>query len=186
MPAFFNTARNGYNQEEVDGYIKNLEKSISDYRDKDAAIANTLVNAQIAADNIIKNADLAAKSIKQEAVDQLERIADSLENQRRMISDFQKDYDDLVEKYLHKVKQNDFDEVLTRVEELDAYLYKLRNNTPEPAPTFAPAPASAPISTPTPAYTPTPAPTYSPAPSVAPSAAPSPFAGTSMPTSEEN
>ena len=177
MPAFFNTTRNGYNQEEVDNYIRNLEKNINEYRDKDAAIANALVNAQIAADNIIKNADLAAKSIKQEAVDQLDRIADSLENQRRLIADFKKDYDELVEKYLYKAKQSDFDEVLNRVEELDAYLHKLRNNTPDapeqsasafapaPAPVFAPAQApvstahasaSAPLTAPTQTFAPAP------------------------------
>ena len=166
MPAFFNTSRNGYNQEEVDNYIKNLEKSLNEYREKDAAIANTLVNAQIAADNIIKNADLAAKSIKQEAVEQLDRIADSLETQRRLIADFQKDYDELVEKYLHKAKQGEFDEVLNRVEELDAYLHKLRNNTPdqqEPAPAFtAPIPAPAPAFAPTAAAEPMHSPSVNP------------------------
>ena len=174
MPAFFNTTRNGYNQEEVDNYIRTLEKNISDYRDKDAAIANALVNAQIAADNIIKNADLAAKSIKQEAVDQLDRIADSLENQRRLIADFKKDYEELVEKYLYKSQQSDFDNVLNKVEELDAYLYKLRNNTPDPIPVpeLAPAPA--------PAFTFDPAPaasTFAPAPTQAFAPAPAPMSG---------
>ena len=115
--------------DEVDNYINALEKTISDYRDKDAAIANAIVNAQIAADNIIKNADIAAKSIRKEAVEHLDRITDSLDKQRRLLSDFQRDYDDLVEKYLLKMNPNEFKEVLARVEELDNYLEKLRDNT---------------------------------------------------------
>ena len=186
MPAFFNTARNGYNQEEVDTYIKNLEKNISDYREKDAAIANALVNAQIAADNIIKNADLASKSIKQEAVDQLDRIADSLETQRRLIADFQKDYNELVEKYLHRANQTDFDIVLNKVEELDAYLDKLRNNTPEapaPATAFAASPAPAPVVS---APATAPVSTFASAPAATPSPAAGPFTGNTIPGSDED
>lgn len=127
--AIFNIVKNGYHTDEVDTHISILERTLAEYREKDAAIANTMINAQIAADNIIKNADLAARSIRQEAIDHLDKISTSLDKQRRLIARFERDYSELVEKYLIKVDGNDFNQILEKVEELDNYLDALRNNS---------------------------------------------------------
>ncbi|MCL2564880.1 MAG: DivIVA domain-containing protein [Defluviitaleaceae bacterium] len=128
MPSF-NIVKNGYHTDEVDNYISSLEKTIFEYKNKDAAIANTMINAQIAADNIIRNADLAAKSIKQEAVEHLDKISASLDKQRRLVARFERDYTELVEKYLLKANAADFREILMRVNELDNYLEELGGHT---------------------------------------------------------
>ncbi|MBE6011049.1 MAG: hypothetical protein E7234_00650 [Lachnospiraceae bacterium] len=133
MPAFFNTVRNGYNPEEVDKHIQNLESIIESYREKDGAISNAIVNAQIAADNIIKNSELAAKEMRKNAVDQLDVIADSIEKQRQIILEFKSEYNLFVEKYVKKINDEEFDQMLKRVEDLDKYFQKLKNDKPVPS-----------------------------------------------------
>jgi len=125
MPSF-NIVKNGYHTDEVDNHIRTLERSLAEYREKDAAISNALINAQIAADNIIKNADMAAKSIRAEALDHLDKISGSLDKQRRMIARFERDYDELVEKYLHRINGADFEKIHAGVDELNKYLDSLR------------------------------------------------------------
>ena len=131
MPASFNLVKNGYHTDEVDNYISDLERSLADYKEKDAAIANALINAQIAADNIIKNADLAARSIRQEAIEHLDKISGSLDKQRRLIARFERDYTELIDKYLLKINNADFKEILGRVDELDSYIETLRSGSDE-------------------------------------------------------
>jgi len=127
MPRF-NTMKNGYNIEEVNNYIQALESALAEYKEKDAAITNTMINAQIAADNIIKNANLEAKSIRQETVDHLNSVADSLDKQRRMINRFERDYKELVERYLVNINGSDFKAAFASVDELDACLKNLKEN----------------------------------------------------------
>lgn len=130
MPAFFNTVRNGYNPEEVDKHIQNLESVLDNYREKDGAISNAIVNAQIAADNIIKNSELAAREMRKNAIDQLDIIADSIEKQRQTILEFKSEYNLFVEKYVRKINEEEFDQILKKVEDLDKYFQKLKNDKP--------------------------------------------------------
>ena len=122
----FNTMRNGYNIEEVNAYIATIESALAEYREKDSAITNTMINAQIAADNIIKNAHLEAKGIRQETVGHLESVAESLDQQRRMITCFERDYKELTERYLNNVEETHFKEALCKVDELDSCLNALK------------------------------------------------------------
>lgn len=124
----FNTMRNGYNIEEVNGYIATLESALAEYREKDSAITNTMINAQIAADNIVKNAHLEAKGIRQETVAHLDGVAESLDKQRLMITRFEKDYKELAERYLCNVEETHFKEALDKVNELDICLNSLKNS----------------------------------------------------------
>lgn len=127
MPRF-NTMKHGYRIDEVDNYIAALESALAEYKEKDAAITNAMVSAQIAADNIVKNAKLAAKSIRQETIDHLNSVSDSLDKQRRMIARFEMDYRELVERYLLKIDAAGFKEALAKVDELGACLDELKKN----------------------------------------------------------
>ncbi|MDR2899480.1 MAG: DivIVA domain-containing protein [Clostridiales bacterium] len=137
MPAFFQTVKNGYNPDEVDRHLNNLESVINSYKEKDAAISNAIVNAQIAADNIIKNAELAAADIRKNAVAQLEKIEDSLENQRKLVDEFKEDYNLILSKYLTKVNNTDIAELKTKIDTLDKFLKSLKS--PAALPANAPA-----------------------------------------------
>ena len=125
MPQF-NTMRHGYNIEEVNNYIATLESALAEYREKDAAITKAMISAQVAADNIVKNAHWEAKAIRQETVEHLDKVADSIEKQRRMISRFERDYNDLIAKYMFKIKESDFLEAKASVDVLEACLNALK------------------------------------------------------------
>lgn len=131
MPAYFNTTRNGYNPEEVDQYIQNLENIIKSYKEKDEAISAAIVSAQIAADNIIKNSEQAAKEMRKSAVKQLDSIASSIESQKHTISQFQKEYNEFAEKYVRKINNEEFATLHKKVDELDKYFQKLKQDTPD-------------------------------------------------------
>jgi len=122
----FNTARNGYNIDEVNSYIETIEKALAEYREKDSAITSTMINAQVAADNIVKNAHLEAKGMRQETITHLESISESLDKQKGMIGNFERDYNSLIEKYLLNVNEADFKEALGRVDELEVCLKELK------------------------------------------------------------
>lgn len=124
----FNTMKHGYRIDEVNDYVATLESALAEYREKDAAITNTMVNAQIAADNIIKNANLAAKSIRQETINHLNSITDSLDKQKNLIARFEADYNELVGKYLFKVDETGFKEALSKVDALAACLSELKGS----------------------------------------------------------
>jgi len=124
----FNTMRNGYNIEEVNAYIATIESALAEYREKDSAITNTMINAQIAADNIIKNAHLEAKGIRTETISHLECVSASLDKQRDMISRFERDYKELAERYLCNTEETHFKAALNHVDELDSCLNALKEN----------------------------------------------------------
>ena len=88
----FTYAKRGYDPEEVDRYISTLEQVIKSYKEKDTAIKNALVNAQIAADNIIKNAEIEAHEMKAKTLSDLKLISDSIVRQKEYVKVFQNEY----------------------------------------------------------------------------------------------
>jgi len=126
MPNKFNIVKRGYDPAEVDGYIEALENVIKSYKEKDAAIKNALVNAQLAADNIIKNAELEVVNSKQKAVAQLEKITYSITKQRTLMDNLQRDYLKLAESYIKGIEEREFRQVYDEIDKLERYLDSLK------------------------------------------------------------
>ena len=120
--------RGGYNPTEVDNFIASLEDVIRGYKEKDAAINNLLLNAQIAADNITKNAELEVVNSKQKAVAQLDKIVRSVEKQRNLLECFKTDYKKLIGTYLKEVEEHDFAPISDQITELEQYLESLKKS----------------------------------------------------------
>lgn len=134
----FSIVKKGYNTIEVDEYIEELEKVIRSYKEKDKAIKNAIINAQVAADNIVKNAELEAASIKHNAVAHLANIQNSLVQQKVMLKEFQADYNTLISKYVIDFNDAEYLQTYTKINELEEYLVSLH----APAPVVAPAPVA--------------------------------------------
>ena len=100
MPDKFGYIKNGYNPAEVDSYVDSLESVVKSYKEKDTAIKNAIISAQVAADNIIKNAEIEANDIKKKAVADLRALSASIAVQKELIKNFQRDYGFMVSKYL--------------------------------------------------------------------------------------
>ncbi|MCL2616988.1 MAG: DivIVA domain-containing protein [Defluviitaleaceae bacterium] len=126
MEKLFNIVKRGYDQEEVDNYIHTLETLIKSYKDKDDTIKNAIINAQIAADNIIKNAEIEGDRIKKRAIRLLSEIQASVETQKRITRDFQEEYNRLTTKYLQNIGNTEIEKVLGKITELEEYVANMQ------------------------------------------------------------
>ena len=137
----FNYVKRGYDPAEVDAYIETMEAVIKSYKEKDTAIKNAILNAQIAADSIILNAKNQAKEIRSSALAQIADIRGSIAMQQEMLKAFQDEYNQMLGKYLHTVSNNDIGSVKSKINILEDYLEKFTQYDHDET---APAPESVP------------------------------------------
>ena len=124
----FTIVRRGYDPEEVDKYIATLEQVIKSYKDKDNAIKNAIISAQVAADNMVKNAKMQADEYKAQIVRELGKVSTEVERQRIKLQAFQDIYTSLVRKYLIEPKENDMKELFARLDDVDKIINILRGD----------------------------------------------------------
>ncbi len=98
--AEFSVVKRGYDPDEVNEYIGKLEEIIKSYKEKDTAIKNAIISAQVAADNIIKNAELEAMSRKYKTIEMFNALQADINKQKNIVKTFQADYNNLIKKYL--------------------------------------------------------------------------------------
>lgn len=123
--ANFTIVKKGYAPNEVDEYISKLEEIIKSYKDKDIAIKNAIISAQVAADNIIKNAELQAASYKLKAIEDLESIQDGILSQKDTLNTFKNDYDELIKKYLLTINQDDINILNQKIDTINKDFKKI-------------------------------------------------------------
>ena len=121
----FTLVKRGYNPEEVDKYIATLEQVIKSYKDKDNAIKNAIISAQIAADNVIKNAHMQAAEYRTKIYEQLQDVKLSIEKQRNRIKAFQDIYNNLISKYLRDIDEADLAELYGKLNEMEKIINEL-------------------------------------------------------------
>jgi cell division septum initiation protein DivIVA len=121
----FSYVKRGYNPEEVDKYVATLEQVIKSYKDKDNAIKNAIISAQIAADNVMMNAQMQAEAYKEKIVKQLQVVKDSVERQRVRVQAFQDVYTGLLRKYLRELDDSDISDIYTKLDDMDRILESL-------------------------------------------------------------
>ncbi|MCL1998635.1 MAG: DivIVA domain-containing protein [Turicibacter sp.] len=127
----FNIVKRGYSPQEVDEYIQTLERVIKSYKDKDNAIKNAIISAQVAADNIIKTAKQEVKEYKTQVFNQMKIIYDTIEQQRVQIDTFQSDYNKLVQKHLKPIENSEMSAVYGHIESLERKLQELSRSIKE-------------------------------------------------------
>ncbi|MFV0504021.1 MAG: hypothetical protein ACK5LT_08645 [Lachnospirales bacterium] len=126
MATNFTYVKKGYDPDEVDRYIEKLEEVIKSYKDKDLAIKNAIVSAQIAADNIVKNAELQAISYKCKAVEQLKSIQGALDEQRKKVGEFKNDYNFMIKKYIVDFEGSEISSVENKINSIDLEIEKIQ------------------------------------------------------------
>ncbi len=137
MQSNFSLVKRGYDPNEVDDYILELRNQLKSYKDKDNAIKNALINAEIAADNIIKNAKVKALQITEQAQDEafatkkdafqaLDEINSSIIEQKKMLSEFQKDYNVILNKYLKNIDSAEYLATFNKICALEDFIESLK------------------------------------------------------------
>ena len=132
MPDKFVYVKRGYDPVEADKYIDSLEEVVKSYKEKDAAIKNAILNAQIAADNITQNAENQAETIRGRAVKQLADIAVSVDRQKQLVKEFENEYNALVRRYLKEVNEAEILTLYAKINELEDFIAKMNNETDVP------------------------------------------------------
>jgi len=119
----FNTLkRGGYDPIEVDKYIATLEQVIKSYKDKDNAIKNAIIGANVAAENIVENSKQQANEFKRRINTELVKLKEEITRQRMRVQVFQEVYSGLIKKYLHEMSSADFDDLYGRLDETEKTL----------------------------------------------------------------
>ncbi|MDR3239193.1 MAG: DivIVA domain-containing protein [Clostridiales bacterium] len=145
MPDRFTYIKRGYDPEEVDRYIDTLEQVVKSYKDKDSAIKNAIISAQMAADNIIKNAHIQVAESRTQALSQIQNIIASIGEQRAKLKDFQEEYTSIMKKYLFDIDENDMNRIydkITALEQLIARAAYIAPSNPNQS-TYAPSSSAA-------------------------------------------
>ena len=124
----FTIVRRGYDPEEVDKYISTLEQVIKSYKDKDNAIKNAIISAQVAADNMVKNAKMQADEYKAQIVRELGKVGTEVDRQRVKLQAFSDIYTSLVKKYLTEPKDSDLRDLFARLDDVEKIINILKGD----------------------------------------------------------
>ena len=111
--------KRGYDPVAVDSDIETLENVIKSYKDKDNAIKNAIISAQVAADNMIKNAKMQADEYKAQIVRELDNVRREVARERTKIQEFQDIYATLILKHLKPLDKEEVSELHSRLNEID-------------------------------------------------------------------
>ena len=142
MPDRFNYVKKGYDPEQVDTYIETLEQVVKSYKDKDSAIKNAIISAQMAADNIVKNAHLQVAESRTQALSQIQSIIASISEQRNKVKEFQEEYVAMIQKYLIDFNETDMNRIYNKMTELEQLIARAAYIAPSTSSTSAYAAAT--------------------------------------------
>ncbi|MDR1914808.1 MAG: DivIVA domain-containing protein [Clostridiales bacterium] len=137
MPDRFSYVKKGYDPEEVDRYIETLEQVVKSYKDKDSAIKNAIISAQMAADNIVKNAHIQVAESRSQALSQIQNIITSIAEQRSKLKEFQDDYNNIIQKYLIEFNESDMNHIFNQITDLEQIIGRAAYIAPSASSTSA-------------------------------------------------
>lgn len=122
----FSYVKRGYDPTQVDAYIGKMEEILKSYKQKDNAINNAIVSAQVAADNIICKANVKANQMLSQTKEKLEQMQSILAQQKNIIDSFNNDYKALVRKYLSNIDENDVFKMYSKINSLEEKINLLK------------------------------------------------------------
>jgi hypothetical protein len=158
----FSYVKRGYSPEEVNKYIATLEQVIKSYKEKDNAIKNAIISAQVAADNVVRNAHMQAHDYKKKITQQLLQVSAAIDTERMRLQAFHDVYTGLMRKYLFEVSSADMFEMRRRLDDMEKLVTDLL--AMEVPPVGEPTPLLPSPSEPIPAAYNEPEPVYAPEP----------------------
>ena len=121
----FSYVKRGYSPEEVNKYIATLEQVIKSYKEKDNAIKNAIISAQVAADSVVRNAQMQAHEYKKKISQQLIQVSSAIDAERMRLQAFHDVYTGLMRKYLFEVETADMFEMSRRLDDMEKLINDL-------------------------------------------------------------
>lgn len=121
----FTIVRKGFDTKEVDTYIVSLESELqkketrlNEYRSKESAINQAVIEAQLIADSIVSKAREEAAQLKSEAAAELVGLRQQILALRSNLSEFQESYNRLLSRYIFQSHCEDMNRIYDRLETL--------------------------------------------------------------------
>ena len=121
----FDYVKKGYDPVSVDIFIEKLEEELNQYKKKDGAINKAIINAQMAANSIIDNAKDQGKAIKANSARQIQDIVVRLSEHKAVLENLNKDYNDLLSKYMRPISESDFADLADKIDISEHFLKDL-------------------------------------------------------------
>jgi hypothetical protein len=121
----FSYVKRGYSPEEVNKYIATLEQVVKSYKEKDNAIKNAIISAQVAADNVVRNAHMQAHEYKKKITQQLLQVSNAIEAERIRLQAFHDVYMGLMKKYIFEVETADMHQMSKRLDDMEVLINDL-------------------------------------------------------------
>ena len=128
----FSTERRGYSPSEVDSYLRELEAQLAqrdlllgEYRQKEAAINQSVVEAKLLANKIVEDAKVEAEMIHKNALDSMANIKAQTAAMHAKLQGFQQDYNRILQQYLVAVRCTDMVQIF---DDLDKFMENLGMN----------------------------------------------------------
>lgn len=112
----FSMVKRGYEPNEVDTFIRELEEAIVFYKMKEQYISQALVESQIASKKIIEEAEIRAFQIEKKSLIQLEHLKQELNDTKKRLQNFKNEYDTFMNNFKSSF---DEDELLSFYDSLD-------------------------------------------------------------------
>lgn len=131
MSKSFSTVRKGYNPEEVDRHIAELENIITYYKDRESAITKAAVNAEVSAEKIIAEAHVKAEDIEREARSRLNEIKEKALETKEKLEVFQKKYNILIQDYLVTLRSEELVDLFDQLDHISDFLTVKNENEEE-------------------------------------------------------
>jgi len=128
----FSIVKRGYDPEEVKAELAELRAVLDSYKQKDAAIKNAILNAQVAADNIIQNAKNQAEEFKVQLARELDKVRVEVDRERNRVQDFQEQYTALVGKYVKTFDTADTTGLYASLDNIEKAIDSLVSAVPVP------------------------------------------------------
>ncbi len=122
MQSEFDTVRKGYDKEQVDEYIKYLQNTIDDYARNEGQVKVLIQQAEQKAEILIREAEVEASNIIDGAYSKLHSIQVTIQDQRKLLENFRKDYNRFILKYVNEVNKRDFVYLVNSVDEMESYI----------------------------------------------------------------
>lgn len=123
----FSTVRKGYNPEEVEKYISELENIIDYYKERESAITKAVINAEVTAENIVDDARVKAQDIEREALNRLNDVKEKTIQTKEKLEVFQKKYNILIQDYLVTLRSEEMVDLFDQLDEITDFL-EVRDN----------------------------------------------------------
>lgn len=134
MKEFSIVRKGGYDCNEVNAYIAELEERLetmtretNEFKAKESAINNSIIEAQITAEKIRNDAKKDAANVKTRALEQMDDLRAQLVEMHSRVEEFQSEYNRILQDYLVSLRSNELGNLF---DELESFMDSLQPSKP--------------------------------------------------------